>query len=113
MNKRERFFSAASAGIFTAVTVCVLAVVLLTPPARYSLTDKPYLLGNLPLLLLFLPVALGLFALGRWFRGRELPFSPDSFARCFSLAALPLPALVLYQAAWCVLAMIFPLFQRY
>ena len=55
MNKRERFFSAASAGIFTAVTVCVLAVVLLTPPARYSLTDKPYLLGNLPLLLLFLP----------------------------------------------------------
>lgn len=90
MNKRERFFSAASAGIFTAVTVCVLAVVLLTPPARYSLTDKPYLLGNLPLLLLFLPVALGLFALGRWFRGRKLPFSPDSFARYFSLAALPL-----------------------
>lgn len=33
MNKRERFFSAASAAIFTAVTVCVLAVVLLTPPA--------------------------------------------------------------------------------
>jgi len=29
------------------------------------------------------------------------------------LATLPLPALVLYQAAWCVLAMIFPLFQRY
>ena len=38
MNKRERFFSGASAGIFTAVTVCVLAVVLLTPPARYSLS---------------------------------------------------------------------------
>ena len=29
------------------------------------------------------------------------------------LTTLPLPALVLYQAAWCVLAMIFPLFQRY
>lgn len=29
------------------------------------------------------------------------------------LATLPLPALVLYQAAWCVLAMIFPLIQRY
>ena len=29
------------------------------------------------------------------------------------LTTLPLPGLVLYQAAWCVLAMIFPLFQRY
>lgn len=90
MNKREHFFSAATAGIFTAVNVWILAVVLLTPPSRYGLTDKPYLLGNLPLLLLFVPVALGLFALGRWFRGRKLPFSPDSFARRFSLAALPL-----------------------
>lgn len=90
MTKRERFFSAASAAIFTAVTVCVLAVVLLTSPARYSLTDKPYLLGNLPLLLLFAPVVLGLFSLGRWFRGRQLPFTPDNFARRFTLAALPL-----------------------
>ena len=29
------------------------------------------------------------------------------------LTALPLAALVLYQAAWCVLALIFPLIQRY
>ncbi len=29
------------------------------------------------------------------------------------IAALPLPALVLYQAAWAVLALIFPLLQRY
>ena len=29
------------------------------------------------------------------------------------LASLPLAALVLYQAAWCVLALIFPLIQRY
>ena len=27
--------------------------------------------------------------------------------------ALPLAALVLYQAAWCVLALIFPLIQQY
>ena len=29
------------------------------------------------------------------------------------IAALPLPALVLYQAAWAVLALIFPMLQRY
>ena len=29
------------------------------------------------------------------------------------LAGLPLPALALYQVAWAVLAMIFPLIQRY
>ena len=29
------------------------------------------------------------------------------------LAGLPLPALALYQIAWAVLAMIFPLIQRY
>ena len=90
MNKREQFFSVATARISTAVTVCVLAVVLLTPPTRYILTDKPFLFGNLPLLLLFVPVALGLFALGRWSRERQLPFSPDRFARRFTLAALPL-----------------------
>ena len=29
------------------------------------------------------------------------------------IAALPLPALVLYQGAWAVLALIFPMLQRY
>ena len=29
------------------------------------------------------------------------------------LTTLPLAAFVLYQAVWCVLAMIFPLMQRY
>lgn len=29
------------------------------------------------------------------------------------IAALPLPALVLYQAAWAVLALVFPMLQRY
>ena len=29
------------------------------------------------------------------------------------LSTLPLPGIVLYQAAWCVLALIFPLLQRY
>ena len=29
------------------------------------------------------------------------------------LTALPLAALVLYQAAWCVLALVFPLLQQY
>ena len=29
------------------------------------------------------------------------------------LVTLPLPGIVLYQAAWCVLALIFPLLQRY
>lgn len=90
MDKREQVFSAATAGIFTAVTVWVLAVVLLTPPSRYDLTDKPYLMGNLPLLLLFIPIALLLFALGHRFQGRDLPFSPDILARRFTLAALPL-----------------------
>ena len=31
----------------------------------------------------------------------------------YGLAGLPLPALALYQIAWAVLAMIFPLIQRY
>ena len=31
----------------------------------------------------------------------------------YGLAGLPLPALALYQVAWAVLAMIFPLIQRY
>ena len=29
------------------------------------------------------------------------------------IVALPLPALVLYQAAWAVLALVFPLLQHY